>query len=121
MIAKQVKDLLPSEWPVTVGDLPSSNQEAVGLIEFDGYFNSMYFGMRYGTAILQPLIKVVARSKTYQQGEFWMDETKRLLNRYHSEEGDIISITMVGTPTYLGRTEQKLYEFQVTFQVQVKE
>ena len=121
MIASQVKQLLPSEWPLTIGDLPSPNVEAVCLIEFDGYFNTQYFGMKFGTLVTQPLIKIVGRSQSYETGEHWMDECKRLLNRYHSDEGEIMSITMVGTPTYLGRNSQKFHEFQITFQVQVKE
>lgn len=121
MIAEQVKALLPNTWPLTVGDLPSPNVEAVCLIEFDGYFNTQYFGLKFGTLVTQPLVKVVGRSREYSTGEYWMDEAKRLLNRYYSDEGDILSITMVGTPTYLGRNSQKFHEFQVTFQVQVRE
>lgn len=122
MIAENVKALLPSDWPITIGDLPSPNVEAVGIIEFDGYFNTQYFGMKYGTLITQPLVKIVARSASYRQGEAWMDESKRRLNRYVGEDDEeILSITMVGTPTYLGRNPQKFHEFQVTFQVQVKE
>lgn len=121
MIASDIKELLPSEWPVTVGDLPSANVEAIGLIEFDGYFNTMYLGMRY-TSILQPLVKVVARSKSYAQGEFWVDRAKEILNGYRDPNQEkILSITMVGVPTYLGRNTQKFHEFQVVFQVQVKE
>lgn len=122
MIAKEVKRLLPSDWPLTIGDLPSPNVESVCLIEFDGYYNTQYFGRGYGTMLGHPLIKVVGRSKSYETAEFWMDEAKRRLNRYVGEDDeDILSITMVGTPTYLGRNSQKFHEFQVTFQVQVKE
>lgn len=122
MIADSVKALLPSDWPINIGDLPSPNVEAVCLIEFDGYFNTQYFGMRYGTLITEPLVKIVGRSASYQQGEYWMDESKRILNRYVGDDNsEILSITMVGTPTYLGRNTQKFHEFQVTFQVKVKE
>lgn len=124
MIADNVRALLPSDWPVTIGDLPSPNVEAVCIIEFDGYYNTQYFGRGPGTMIGHPLVKIIGRSASYQQGEFWMDEAKRRLNRYCSEDEDdeeILSITMVGTPTYLGRNNQKFHEFQVTFQVQVKE
>ena len=122
MIADNVKALLPNDWPLTVGDLPSPNVEAVCLIEFDGYYNTQYFGRGPGTMIGHPLVKIVGRSASYTQGEFWMDESKRILNRYQGGEDDeILSITMVGTPTYLGRNLQKFHEFQVTFQVQVKE
>ena len=121
MIASRVKDLLPPDWPVTVGDLPSPNVEAVGLIEFDGYYNAMYFGMRYGTAIVQPLVKVVARSASYEQGEYYMDQAKQILNGTSDPANNILSIVMVGTPTYLGRNPQKMHEFQVVFQIQVKE
>lgn len=122
MIADSVKALLPSDWPINIGDLPSPNVEAVCLIEFDGYFNTQYFGMRYGTLITEPLVKIVGRSASYQRGEYWMDESKRILNRYvGGDDSEILSITMVGTPTYLGRNTQKFHEFQVTFQVKVKE
>ena len=122
MIAENVKALLPSDWPITIGDLPSPNVEAVGIIEFDGYYNTQYFGRGPGTMIGHPLVKIVGRSASYQTGEHWMDEAKRLLNRYRGEDDEeILSITMVGTPTYLGRNPQKFHEFQVTFQVQVKE
>lgn len=120
MIADDVKALLPSTWPVTVGDLPSPNVESVCIIEFDGYYNTQYFGRGPGSMIGHPLIKIVGRSKSYTQGEAWMDEAKALLNRYQSD-GEILSITLVGTPTYLGRNSQKFHEFQITFQVQVKE
>lgn len=122
MVASKVKDLLPSNWPITVGDLPAANVEAVGIIEFDGYFNTMYLGMPQNAAVLQPLVKIVARSQSYAQGELWMDQAKEYLNGYVDPwQGDIMSIVMVGTPTYLGRNEQKLHEFQVVFQVLVKE
>ena len=122
MIADNIKALLPSDWPITIGDVPSPNVEALGIIEFDGYYNTQYFGRGPGTMIGQPLVKIVGRSASYQTGEFWMEETKRLLNRFSGEDGDeILSITMVGTPSYLGRNNQKFHEFQVTFQVQVKE
>ena len=121
MIADKIKALLPSEWPLTIGDLPSPNTEAVAIIEFDGYYNTQYFGRGPGSMIGNPLIKIVGRSASYKTGEAWMDQSKQILNRYSSEEDEILSITLVGTPTYLGRNSQKFHEFQVTFQVQVKE
>lgn len=122
MIADNVKALLPSDWPLNIGDLPSPNVEAVCIIEFDGYYNTQYFGRGPGTMIGQPLVKIIGRSASYETGEFWMEECKRRLNRYIGEDDDeILSITMVGTPSYLGRNNQKFHEFQVTFQVKVKE
>ena len=88
MIAKEVKKLLPSDWPLTIGDLPSPNVESVCLIEFDGYYNTQYFGRGYGTMMGHPLIKVVGRSKSYETAEFWMDEAKRRLNRYIGEDDE---------------------------------
>ena len=122
MIAEEVKKLLPRDWPLNIGDLPSPNVEAVCIIEFDGYFNTQYFGRGPGTMIGNPLVKIVGRSASYKTGEDWMDECKRRLNRFIGEDDDeILSITMVGTPSYLGRNSQKFHEFQVTFQVKVKE
>lgn len=122
MIAESIKTLLPSEWPLTIGDLPAPNKESVCIIEFDGNYNTHYFGRGYGTMIGQPVVKIVGRSASYQTGSSWMDQAKTILNRYHgTDENGILGITLVGAPMYLGRNTQKLHEFQVTFQVQVKE
>ena len=119
MIAEQIKTLLPDTWPLTIGDLPSPNVEAVCIVEFDGSYNTHYFGKGSGNMIGQPIVKIVGRSASYQTGASWMDQAKEILNRYHSDE--LLGITLVGAPMYLGRNAQKFHEFQVTFQVQVKE
>ena len=121
MIASKLKDILPSNLPVTVGDLPSPNVEAIGLIEFDGYYNTMYLGMGPSAMVGQPLVKAVARTASYATGEQWMETIKNTLSGYINEQLGILSITMVGVPTYLGRNTQKFHEFQIVFQIHVKE
>ena len=120
MIADEIKALLPSTWPLTIGDLPSTNVESVCIIELDGNYNTHYFRSDASLMVSHPLIKIVGRSASYETGSAWMDQAKETLNRYHSD-GEILGITMVGTPMYLGRDNQKFHEFQVTFQVQLKE
>ena len=119
MIAEYIKGLLPKEWPTVIGDLPASATEIIGVIEYDGATSTEFFGMQVNSSIFKPIVKIVFRSRTYQKGRSWADETKQLLHRYHDEK--ILSSLAVGSPSYLGRTQEKLHEFQVTFRFEVKE
>ena len=130
MVAEKIHDLLPQDWPVVIGDLPSTVNTVVGIIEYDGVGSTEYFGTSdkmakrsetTGVSIFHPIIKVVIRHTSYSEGQEWADEVKDTLHRYHNEDMGILSILMAGTPMYLGRNEQKLHEFQVTFNITVKE
>lgn len=119
MIAERLYDLLPSEWPKVIGDLPSTREEVVGVIEYDGATSTEYFGPQTGSSILNPIVKIVFRTKEYEIGRQWADVSKNILHRYHDDF--IMSILMVNNPIYIGRTEEKLHEFQVIFKTQIKE
>lgn len=120
MVADKIYDLLPADLPKTIGDLPSSETDAVAIMEFDGAFSTEYFGMRNdGNSVFQPIVKVVVRTDSYELGVAWSELIKETLHRYHDDY--FMGILIVGTPMYLGRDELKLHEFQVTFQTQVKE
>lgn len=120
MVAEKIHDLLPQEWPLVIGDLPSVSDVVVGISEYDGATSTEYFG-DVSNSLFNPIIKVVIRHTTYPEGQAWADEVKNVLHRYHNEDIGILSIMMIGVPMYLGRNEQKLHEFQVTFNISVKE
>lgn len=121
MIAEKIYDMLPQEWPLSIGDLPSTNDVAVAIMEYDGATSAEYFGPRdsSNSSIFNPIVKIVVRHDSYVTGQTWCETIKDTLHRYHDDY--FMSILLVGVPMYLGRNEQKLHEFQVTFQTQVKE
>ena len=120
MIAEKIHDLLPQEWPLVIGDLPSTYEVAVGVIEYSGATSTEYFGRAQGS-LFNPIIKIVIRHKSYPEGQAWAEAVKNTLHRYHNEDLGILSILMVGAPIYLGRNAQKIHEFQVTFNILTKE
>ena len=120
MVADKIYDILPPGLPKTIGDLPSSETDAVAIMEYDGATSTEYFGMRNaGTSVFQPIVKVVVRTDSYEEGAAWSELIKKTLHRY--TDNYFLSIMVLGTPMYLGRDEMKLHEFQITFRTQVKE
>ena len=119
MIAERVYELLPTEWPLVIGDLPSTNNVVVGIMEYDGATSTEYFGDKDGSSIYGPIVKIVIRHTSYATGQQWATQIRDTLHRYHDDS--ILSILLVGAPIYLGRSPEKLHEFQVTFRTQVKE
>jgi len=128
MVAEKIYDLLPQKWPLTIGDLPSTSSIAVGIIEYDGATSTEYFSAssseRFETishTLFNSIVKIVVRHESYSTGQSWSDEVKEVLHRYHNEYDGILSCLMIGSPIYLGRNEQKLHEFQITFNISTKE
>lgn len=120
MVADKIYDLLPANLPKTIGDLPSTETDAVAIMEYNGATSTEYFGMRNEeNSIFQPIVKIVVRTDSYEEGVAWSELIKQTLHRHTDEY--FISVMLVGTPMYLGRDEMKLHEFQVTFKTQVKE
>ena len=119
MIAEKIQDLLPTNWPVTIGDLPAPNIDAIGIIEFDGNPSTEYFGAQVGSSVFSPIVKIVVRNKSYVTAKTYLENIKGILHRHHDE--NFLSILLVGSPMYLGRNEQKVHEFQIVFRTQVKE
>lgn len=119
MVAEKIYDLLPQDWPLVIGDLPSTMDTVVGIVVYDGATSTEYFGI--AKSIFNPIVKIVIRHTSYPTGREWADEVKNTLHRYHDEYSGILSILMAGVPMYLGRNEQKLHEFQVTFNISIKE
>lgn len=119
MVAEKIYDILPSDLPKTIGDLPSTETNAVVILEYDGATSTEFFGMKTESSLFNPIVKIVIRNSSYEEGQTWSELIKSTLHRYHDES--LLSVLMVGSPIYLGRSPMKLHEFQVTFNTQVKE
>lgn len=120
MVAEKIYDLLPSTLPRVIGDLPSAETEVVAIMEYSGVLSTEYFGPKGdNVSVLQPIVKIVIRNPSYQQGSAWAELVKDTLHRYHDDY--FINIMLINAPIYLGRNEMKVHEFQVTFNTQVKE
>lgn len=100
-----------------VGEMPSLSDEGVAVMVYSGNFNTQYLGMK--STLFRPVLKFVIRTCSYPKGSEWSQLIKDTFHEFSSDE--IMEMNLVGTPIYLGRTEEKLHEFQVTFQTVVKE
>lgn len=117
-LCEHVLQFLPeSVSPGFVGEMPSLSAEGVAVMLFDGGINTQFFGMK--DTLFRPVLKFVIRTSDYEKGAEWMQTIKDTFHEFTSEE--ISQMDIVGSPMYLGRTEEKLHEFQVTFQTIVKE
>lgn len=103
--------------PVFVGDLPSLSTEGVAIILADGEVNTSYFGMK--NTIYYPLITIAIRTAEYAVGSKYCETIREILHEHTSEK--ILGIAQQGAVMYLGRNEQKLCEFQLTFRIIVEE
>lgn len=116
MVEQHIYDLLPTTLPKVVGDLPSTATNAVAIMLFNGAANQEYFQFE---AVYQPVVKIVVRNVSYETAQQQVLVVKDTLHR-HSDDF-FMSILMQSYPMYLGRDEQKLHEFQIVFNIQVKE
>lgn len=126
MIEDLILGLFPAELvPVaTIGDLPGTQHDEVCIMLYDGVANTEYFGGKQDSTVYQPIVKVVVRNQSYETAKQWINLVQEALHRYTDADsengGPILSIFMVGSPMYLGRSTYKLHEFQVTFNIQMK-
>lgn len=119
MVEEKLQGLLPSTLPVTIGDLPSTQNDSICIIMYDGGFNTEYFGKKPDpVTVLQPVAKFVVRHHSYEVAKQWIEQIQDTLHRHTDDY--FLSILLAGTPLYLGRSAQKLHEFQVTFNIQVR-
>lgn len=121
ILSDKILGLLPYELAdkVTIGDLPGTSENAICLTEYSGYTNTEYFGMKNDSTTYQPLIKFVVRNFSYETASTYVSEIKECLHKY--VEKGVMYILLVGSPIYLGKSNQKLHEFQVTFKVSINE
>lgn len=117
MVEDKIRDLiLGVTGEAYLGELPSSPQNAIAIMLYNGAGNAEYFA--FGT-VCTPVVKIVIRNKSYELAQQYIEDIKQVLHRHHDDY--FLSIIMQGYPTYLGRDTQKLHEFQIVFNIQVKE
>ena len=117
-LGEYIQGILPEEvTPIFVGELPSLSTEGVAITLYDGNSNTEFLGMP--DTIYRPIVQVVIRTQTYDKGAEYAEGIRKALQCFNSDE--VLSILQVGSPLYLGRNEQKLCEFQLTFKTIVKE
>lgn len=116
MIEQHIYNLLSNIHKKVIGDLPATQEDAVAIILFDGPGNSEYFS---STTIYHSTVKIIVRNKSYEVAQNQIELIKSTLNR-HTDDF-FLSILLRGYPLYLGRSDQKLHEFQIVFNIQLKE
>ena len=116
MVEQHIYDLLPNSFPKVIGDLPGGNKNAVSIVLFDGAGNDEYFAM--GT-LYRPVVKIIVRNASYAEAQ---SQVQQIRDKLHKHTDDyFLSIHLSGYPLYLGKGEQKLHEFQIVFNIQLKE
>lgn len=147
-LSEYIVNLIPETVaPKFVGELPSLSTEGVAIAVFNSGVNTIYFGTT--EAIYRPVVRVIVRHKDYPTGCIFAQTIQETLHGYAVKKsgttwqnlkdtrtweklldttwGDIktdetlLSVTAVGTPNYLGRSAEKLHEFQSLYQILLKE
>ncbi len=113
MVAEIAYNALKSKVPCVIGDLPSIEATGCGLIEIEGSSSLNYFGT--SESIHRPLLRVLIRSNTSEQGLNYSKLVTETLNKKQLSK-DALMCVLVHEPIYLGRTANSLYEWQLTFQ-----
>lgn len=115
MVADKIYDLLPGDLPKVVGDITELRTSAVGIMEYNSGVNTEYFG----ATLEHPIIKIVARASTYQEGREWINQCRNVLHKHHDDF--FLSIMQAGSTVYLGQNTERMHEFQAVFNIQVEE
>ncbi|HHW90935.1 MAG TPA: hypothetical protein GX745_08555 [Clostridiales bacterium] len=110
--------------PKFIGELPSLSDVGCGIVLLDGMSSLEYFAPRAttpqeGASLFTPIIRFVIRTKTYPEGAEWSELIKDALHRYTDDT--LLQCMFQGAVLYLGRSSEKLHEFQLTFSTIVKE
>lgn len=115
-LEQRIYNLLPSDLPKVIGELPGTREDAVAIVLFNGSGNDEYFGFQ---TVYRPIVKIIVRNRNYEFAKQQVETVKSTLHK-HSDDY-FLSILLQGYPLYLGKSEQKLHEFQLTFNIQTKE
>lgn len=118
MVEEHIKSLFPDsvQGYAYIGELPSTPEDVIAILLYQGAGNAEYFSF---STIYEPVIKIVLRNSSYDQARRWVEEIKGALHKHTDDY--FTSIIMRGYPMYLGKDAQKLHEFQIVFNIQVKE
>ncbi len=102
---------------VFVGDVPSLAEEGIAVKMLEGNPNSIYFGEIPN--MYEPMYQILIRVRDYTVGATSAQAVKDILDGYTDK--NLQALTLVGSILYLGRSEQKMHEFQLTFTAIIKE
>ena len=118
-VPENLKKLISSKvkLPVYIGEAPSLADECIAVRMLEGSPNANYFGKQ--PSLYQPFYQTYIRSKSYESGADAAQTIKDVLDGY--SKGGLKSVQLVGSVLYLGRSEQKMHEFQLTFTAILKE
>lgn len=120
-VAEKVKALIADIVPdLYIGDFPSLGGEGVAIRLNSGTEMLNFFSAGVSPRISKPTLLLVARSANYSTAQRWLEDIRRRVDRY-VEPGGLLGIFLQEPPTYAGRDEQKLHEFQVTYSTLIKE
>lgn len=116
MVEQHIYDLLPADLPKVIGDLPGTTKNAVAIVLFNGAGSSEYFAT---PSLFRPVIKLVVRNESYEVAQAQVQQIREYLHKHTDDY--FLSIMLAGYPMYLGKGEHKLHEFQIVFNIQLKE
>ena len=118
MLEQHIKQILPEDARqlAYIGELPSAPQDVIAIIMYDGVDSDEYFAAK---SVHRPVVKMVIRNRSYEIAQQLVASIKHALHRYQDDY--FLSILMRGYPLYLGKDVQKLHEFQIVFNIQLKE
>lgn len=113
-ICEYIYSILPATLkPKFVGEVPSQSEEGIAIALTDGEDSDLFFGS--GATLARPYVQIVVRTKEYAKGSKFCNQIIETLDRYKQESEGILGLWMQGNIDYLGKTEEKLHEFELTF------
>lgn len=99
--------------PRFVGDIPSQSEEGVSLSINNGEDNTVFFATN--EVLYRPYVQCLVRTEKYVKGEVLLSQVAQALNKLEDQENGILGVFQLGSASYLGKNEDKLHEFQLTF------
>lgn len=109
-----IKLIPPEVQPTFVGEVPSQSTEGVALCPKDAEISYYFFGQE--SFIHVPYIECNIRTKTYKLGEDYAYKVMDAIDGY-TDGNTVLGVRTSSYPDYLGKNEDKLHEFQLTFKV----
>ena len=100
---------------VYIGSWPPHAPNAIAIRLWDGQ-NQEYFGQR---TIFVPTVLFLIRHEEYAPAMGWCKFIKSKFHQYRSDE--IAQMSMRGDILHLGRNAERLHEFQMMFNIMVRE
>lgn len=122
-VPNKLKDMIVkkkvSTLPIFIGDLPSLSDKGLAIRMVEGNPSTTYFGMSNLNYLHNPMVVLVCRVGEYDTGSTLMQSLQEMFDGYHDR--NFSGINVIGKPFYLGRTTEKMHEFQLTLSILLKE